>query len=872
MPPRRVAATTIAARVAEEVGCKLGEEVGYSIRFEDLTSVKTQIRFLTDGLLLREALADPLLSRYSVIMVDEAHERSLSTDILLGVLRKIRKRRADLRIIVSSATLQAATFLRFFQGSEIDGKADAFRDYGVGQIISLEGRMFPVDILFLEEPAENYVEKAIRTIFNIHATEADGDVLVLLTGREEIDTAIEMITDRAASLHPKAPSILALPIYAGLTTEQQLYVFEPAPENTRKVIVSTNIAEASVTIDGIVYVIDCGFVKLRTFNPQTGIETLTATPVSKASAIQRAGRAGRTRPGKCFHLYTEAAYNDLQEATVPEIQRSNLAPAILQLKALGIDNVLRFDFLTPPPSELIVRGLELLYSLGALDDYAKLSSPLGIRMAELSVEPLMAKVLLSASTYGCLSEMLTVAAMISLQGGVWFHHESDKKSTETARRKFAADEGDHLTLLNVYQAFVTKGRKESGWCRDNYLNFKSMTRAVSIRNQLKRYLEKFGIDTDESLALSDKQSHTDNICKCLTAGFFAHAARMQPDGSFRTVSGDVVLHAHPSSLLFPPEKMTKLVVEAILKWLYLNSISFLHAFLFFALAATLRWFTPLYRMNLYTWPMWYDEIDHRWFGPDYLNYPDIPIIPGWAPTILLFAAPVLILAFVQIFECRFWEFHAALMGGIMAVDILTIILLPLKTIFPYPRPTFLSVCQANETALRLQRDALPKLLKSDPIPVNVSSCANMTRHATGDRWSDLKYQLNAFPSGTTANAFAVGAFLALYLNATLKPYSTKQTALWKVVAVLSPLMGALMMSLILLQSNNNFPSVIIISAFLGVACAFMGYRSYFRSIFDNSSNHLYFGRGPNELKPELPFHNPHLSTRMGKGRRKVRTD
>lgn len=483
-------------------------------------------------------------------MVDEAHERSLSTDILLGILKKIRKRRADLRIIVSSATLQAEAFLRFFGGIETNGRATGSSGGDVGQIISLEGRMYPVDILFLDEAAENYVEKAVKTVFDIHATELDGDILVFLTGREEIDAAIEMITDRAASLHPKAPSVLALPLYAGLSTEQQLYVFEPAPENTRKVIVSTNIAEASVTIHGIVYVIDCGFVKLRAFNPRTGIETLSATPVSKASAVQRAGRAGRTKPGKCYRLYTEAVYDNLQEATVPEIQRSNLASSILQLKALGIDNVLRFDFLTPPPSELIIRGLELLYSLGALDDYAKLTRPLGIRMAELSVEPMMAKVLLTASDHGCLSEMLSIGAMISLQGAVWFHHEGERKSTESARRKFAADEGDHLTLLNVYQAFVTKGRKESKWCMDNYLNFKSMTRAVSIRGQLKRYLERFGINVDESLASQNVQGHTDQIRKCLTTGYFAHAARAQPDGSFRAVSGDMILHAHPSSLLF----------------------------------------------------------------------------------------------------------------------------------------------------------------------------------------------------------------------------------------------------------------------------------------------------------------------------------
>ncbi len=547
-----MAATTVATRVAEEIGYKVGEEVGYSIRFEDLTSARTRIKFLTDGLLLREALADPLLSRYSIIMVDEAHERSLSTDILLGVLKKIRKRRPDLRIVVSSATLQAEDFLHFFSGEKDEKNCDGVENT-VGNIISLEGRMYPVDTLFLEEPADDYVERAVKTIFDIHASEPDGDILLFLTGREEIDTALQMITDRAATLHPRAQTILLLPLYAGLTSEQQLYVFEPAPENTRKVIVSTNIAEASVTIDGIVYVIDCGFVKLRTFNPKTGIETLTVTPVSKASAMQRAGRAGRTKPGKCYRLYTQSAYESMSEATIPEIQRSNLAPIILQLKALGIDNVLRFDFLTPPPAELIICSLELLYSLGAVDDYAKLTRPLGVRMAELSVEPMMAKVLLSAPTMGCLSEILSIAAMTSLQGAVWFHHDGEKKATETSRRKFAVEEGDHLTLLNVYQTFVTKGRKDSKWCRDNFLNYKSMTRAVSIRAQLKRYLERFGINVDESLAArrpEEMSSKGEQIRKCLTAGYFAHAARMQPDGTFKTVNGGVTLHAHPSSLMF----------------------------------------------------------------------------------------------------------------------------------------------------------------------------------------------------------------------------------------------------------------------------------------------------------------------------------
>lgn len=528
--------------------------MGYSIRFDDVSSATTRIKFLTDGMLIREALVDPLLSRYSVIMVDEAHERSISTDFLLGLLNKILKRRPDLRIIISSATLQAEEFLDFFTRRSETHVQD--QPQVTGAIISIEGRTYPIDILYLETPAENYVEKAVSTVLEIHAKEPKGDILVFLTGRDEIEFAINAVAERSAQSDPSTQVLLPLPLYAGLSTEQQMYVFEQAPDNTRKVIFSTNIAEASVTIDGITYVVDSGFVKERAYNPISGIETLTAVPISKAAAAQRAGRAGRTRPGKTFRLYKEETYTSLPDANVPEIQRSNLAPFILQLGALGITNFLRFDFLTPPPAELMSRALELLYSLGALDDYCKLTRPLGMRMAELAVEPMMAKTLLSAPLFGCVSEILTIAAMTSLGGSVWVQNDADRpKELESSRRKFAAGEGDHLTLLNAYQAFVTTGRREGRFCHDNSLNFKAMTRAVSIRAQLKRYLERFGINTEESLALKhtrndDPARKAEQIRRCLTTGYFSQAARMIPDGTFRTIDGGTVLHAHPSSIMF----------------------------------------------------------------------------------------------------------------------------------------------------------------------------------------------------------------------------------------------------------------------------------------------------------------------------------
>lgn len=542
--------------------CEVGEDVGYSVRFEEALSAKTRIKFLTDGMLLREALLDPLFSKYSVIMIDEAHERSLSSDILLGLLKKVQKQRPELKIIVSSATIEAEKIAEFFKDDDPDGPS------GQCKIVALAGRSYPVDVHYLENPVEDYVASAVETAMNIHRDENVGDILIFLTGRDEIQRALELLTEHSRKILPSQQALQPLPLYAGLDQSSQMYVFSPPAENTRKVILSTNVAEASVTIEGIVYVIDCGFVKLRSYNPTTNIETLTRVPVSQASATQRAGRAGRTKPGKCYRLYTSAAFQLLPRVTSPEMQRTNLAPTILQLKALGIDNVAQFPYLTQPPAKLMARALETLYSLGVLDEYAKLTKPLGTRMAELAVPPMMAKALLVATTpeYKCVNEMLIIAAMCSLQSaghtsGIWFDHEGQRKAMELSRRKFAAEEGDHLTYLNVFQAYMTTGKRDQKWCQQHHLNHKALSRAVSIRAQLRRYLERFGYiipDFETSSMLQQETANTDattRILKCLTSGYFMNVARMNPmDGTFRPLTANkqnaLTMHAHPTSLMF----------------------------------------------------------------------------------------------------------------------------------------------------------------------------------------------------------------------------------------------------------------------------------------------------------------------------------
>ncbi|KAI5449470.1 hypothetical protein NCC49_004691 [Naganishia albida] len=551
--PRRVAATSVAARVAEEMGSVLGDEVGYSIRFEDLSNPqRTRVKYLTDGMLFRETMVDPLLSRYSVIMIDEAHERGAYTDLLLGLLKKIRKKRPELRIIISSATIDAEDFLEYFNTNA--DSADRTKDDAI--IVSLEGRMYPVETAYLEEPVANYVEAAVQTVFDIHMKEPKGDILVFLTGREEIEEAAQEIADRAISLPKAAPRLMPIPLHGGLSPEEQQAMFAPPPRDTRKVVVATNIAEASVTIEGIRFVIDSGFVKLRTYNPKTGMDVLSVTPCSVASANQRAGRAGRTSSGKCFRLYPSSALSNgiMPLTTPPELVRSDISLYLLQLKALGIDNLVRFDFLSPPPTEMMIRALEFLYSLKALDEEGRLTRPLGINMAEVPVNPMMAAILLNSQDFQCGEEILTIAAMTSVQNVFILGEGAAGAMGEVERRKFTAEEGDHLTLLNAYNAFVKYGRQSPKWCGTHRLNYKALLRAVSIRQQLKKYLDRFGIKTVSC------QGDSKRLRRCLVTGYFKNAARMMPDGTYRSVRENALLNVHPSSVLFTRNATTGWVI------------------------------------------------------------------------------------------------------------------------------------------------------------------------------------------------------------------------------------------------------------------------------------------------------------------------
>ncbi|KAI3766902.1 hypothetical protein L2E82_16981 [Cichorium intybus] len=526
--PRRVAAMSVAARVSQEMNVKLGHEVGYSIRFEDCTSDKTVLKYMTDGMLLREFLGEPDLQSYSVVMVDEAHERTLSTDILFGLVKDIARFRPDLKLLISSATLDAEKFSDYFDSAPI---------------FKIPGRRFPVEINYTKAPEADYLDAAIVTALQIHVTQppGDGDILVFLTGQEEIETAEEILKHRTRGLGSKIAELIICPIYANLPTELQAKIFEPTPEGARKVVLATNIAETSLTIDGIKYVIDPGFVKMKSYNPRTGMESLLITPISKASANQRAGRSGRTGPGKCFRLYTAYNYfNDLDDNTVPEIQRTNLANVVLSLKSLGIHDLLNFDFMDPPPAEALLKALELLFALSALNKHGELTK-VGRKMAEFPLDPMLSKMIVASDKYKCSDEIISIAAMLSIGSSIFYRPKDKQVHADNARLNFhMGNVGDHIALLKVYSSWK-ETNFSTQWCYENYIQVRSMKRARDIRDQLEGLLERVEIE------LVSNPGDLEAIKKSITSGYFPHSAKMQKNGSYRTVKHPQTVYIHPSS-------------------------------------------------------------------------------------------------------------------------------------------------------------------------------------------------------------------------------------------------------------------------------------------------------------------------------------
>ncbi|KAJ9563646.1 hypothetical protein OSB04_008806 [Centaurea solstitialis] len=506
--PRRVAAMSVATRVSQEMGTKLGHEVGYSIRFEDCTSDKTVLKYMTDGMLLRQFLGQPDLKSYSVVMVDEAHERTLSTDILFGLVKDIARLRPDLKLLISSATLDAR-LLRFRSDFQNSRKEVSRRNK------------------FTKAPEADYLDAAIMTVLQIH---------------EEIETAEEILKQRTRRLGSKIAELIICPIYSNLPSELQSKIFKPTPEGARKVVLATNIAETSLTIDGIKYVIDPGFVKMKFYNPRTGTESLQIRPVSKASANQRAGRSGRTGPGKCFRLYTCDCYNnELDDNTVPEMQRTNLANVVLSLMSLGIDDLLNFDFMDPPPSEALLKALELLFALGALNKHGELTN-VGRKMAEFPLDPMLSKMIVASDKYKCSDEIISIAAMLSVENSVFYRPKDKQVHADNAHLNFHMGHvGDHIALLKVYSTWK-ETNFSTQWCYENYIQVRSMKSARDIRGQLEGLLERVEIE------LVSNPGDLEAIKKSITSGYFPHSARMQKDGSsYRTVKHPQTVYIHPSS-------------------------------------------------------------------------------------------------------------------------------------------------------------------------------------------------------------------------------------------------------------------------------------------------------------------------------------
>ncbi|EUC39392.1 hypothetical protein COCCADRAFT_137 [Bipolaris zeicola 26-R-13] len=573
--PRRVAAISLARRVAEEMGSLLGDKgpaakVGYSVRFDNAVGKHTKVKFLTEGMLLQEMLRDPNMSQYSAIVVDEVHERSVNVDLILGFLRNLvadeennKKRKHPLKVVVMSATADVESLVKFFGGDSpaatSDMNVDKAKTASTSKVSTcyVEGRQYPVKTIYLTQPTQDWIESALKLVFQIHYKEPlPGDILVFLTGQDTIESLEKLINDYAEGMDAEVPKLLALPLFAALPQHAQQRIFQPAPYRTRRVILATNIAETSVTVPGIRFVIDCGKSKIKQFRNRLGLESLLVKPISKSAAIQRKGRAGREAPGQCYRLYTEDAYKTMEDRTIPEILRCDLSQAILTMKARGVADVLSFPFLDRPPREALEKALLQLLHLQALTETGDIS-PNGLIIAKFPLTPTLGRVLVEAAKpeRDCLTAAIDIISALSVET-VFLNlvTEERKEEAEEVRRELYRREGDHLTLLVTVQRFAAEDKAQrKSWCERHFVSYRAMENVMKIRTQLRelckqlKLLANDGVEVDDA-APSEAKSRA--ILECMLRGFIANTARLMPDSSYKTLLGNQTVAIHPSSVLF----------------------------------------------------------------------------------------------------------------------------------------------------------------------------------------------------------------------------------------------------------------------------------------------------------------------------------
>lgn len=532
---RAIAAKLLARKVASEMNCELGDKVGYSICFDDCTRSGTAIKYLTDGVLLREFIRDPDLKDYSVIVLDEVHERSANTDVLCGLLRNLTKKRPEFKLIITSPTIPEKKLLEFFKNP---------------QRIEISGQTYPKKIIYCNNSKNKSRHVvAVDKIMEIHQNEAPGDILVFLTGEKEIKVACEMLSERIKSLHMNPFELIVVPFYATLSDRKQMKTFAPTRDESRKVVITTNIAETSLTIDGIVYVIDSGYVKLSTYNPDTDIESSVTTRISQAAAIQRIGRAGRTGPGKCYRLYTKKDYDEMQPKTEPEILRVKLDTLVMQLKKLEFNDLNNFDFMDRPPVKSIIKSvtnLQLLSALTLKDD--KSLTPLGQQMCELPLEPRMAKMIFTSISMNCSNDMLTIVAMLSVPDVFSQPMDAVNQKKTTFNHKW----GDHLTLLEVYARWE-RSKFDKVWCEQNFVYFDHLMKAKSIREQLVGLMKPGSVREVSRVSSVNKFKNT---LRTIAACSYI-AKKGAEENEYVTNDSKLVVFIHPTSVLADKEPLPK---------------------------------------------------------------------------------------------------------------------------------------------------------------------------------------------------------------------------------------------------------------------------------------------------------------------------